>query len=64
MGFVEDIDGQTIDGHRATNIRRVMRQIWGELATSGLALKTWSKIGVNALTQFRQGVYEQFPELR
>jgi hypothetical protein len=63
MGFVEDIDGQPIDGHRATNIRKVTRQIWGELAASGLAPKTWSKIGINALTQFRQQVYEQFPEL-
>lgn len=53
MGFVEDIDGQTIDGHRATHIRRVTRQLWGELAASGLAPKTWSKIGINALTQFR-----------
>lgn len=63
MGFVEDIDGEPIDGHRATNIRRVTRQVWGELAASGLAPKTWSKIGISALTQFRQQVYEQFPEL-
>lgn len=63
MGFVEDIDGQAIDGHRASNIRKATRQIWEELAASGLAPKTWSKIGINALTRFRHQMYEQFPEL-
>ena len=39
MGFVEDIDGQAIDGHRASNILKATRQIWEELAVSGLAQK-------------------------
>jgi hypothetical protein len=63
MSFIEDINGQPIDGHKATEIRKALRELWVEMDQAGLAPQTWSKVGHTILMNFRQRMYDQFPEL-
>jgi hypothetical protein len=63
MSFIKDFNGQPIDGHKATEIRKALRELWVEMDQAGLAPQTWSKVGHTILMNFRQRMYDQFPEL-
>ncbi|KAF8809747.1 hypothetical protein BYT27DRAFT_7241127 [Phlegmacium glaucopus] len=63
MNFIEDINGQVIDGHKASEIRKAIRELWVEMDQGGVAPPTWSKVPHTVVMNFRQRLYDQFPEL-
>jgi len=63
MNFIEDIDGQPINGHKALEIRKVIRELWVEMDLMKLAPKSWSKVTHTALVNFWQWMYDWFPKL-
>ena len=63
MNFIEDINGQVIDGHKASEICKAMRELWVEMDHGGIAPPTWSKVPHTVLVNFRQQMYDQFSEL-
>lgn len=63
MLFVEDEDGKPIDGHRATEIRRIARSIWAELAKNGRAPKSWCKADMSTAQEYNREMRRFFPEL-
>jgi hypothetical protein len=64
MLFVEDEDGKSIDGHRATEIRRIARSIWAEFAKKGRAPKSWCKADMSTAQEYNREMRRFFPELR
>jgi hypothetical protein len=64
MQYIEDENGVAVDGHKASEIRRITRSIWAHLASIGKAPKTWTKIDIMSGQQYRQEMHRQFPELR
>jgi hypothetical protein len=61
MSFIEDINGQPIDSHKATEIRKALRELWVEMdqaGAAGLAPQTWSKVGHTILMNFCQRMYD------
>ncbi|KAF8805084.1 hypothetical protein BYT27DRAFT_7007191, partial [Phlegmacium glaucopus] len=63
MNFIEDINSQPIDGHKAMEIWKAVREIWVEMDQAGVAPQTWSKVGHTILMGLFQRMYEQFPKL-
>ena len=64
MLFVEDEEGNPIDGHKATEIRRIARSIWVEFAKNGKAPKTWCKADISTAQEYNNEMRRFFPELR
>jgi hypothetical protein len=63
MLFVENKDGEPIDGHRATEIRRIARSIWAAFAKSGRAPKSWCKADMSTAQEYNREMRRFFPEL-
>jgi len=63
MLFVKDKDGKSIDGHRATEIRRIARSIWAELAKKDRAPKSWCKADMSTAQEYNRKMRHFFPEL-
>ncbi|KAH7905891.1 hypothetical protein BJ138DRAFT_705412 [Hygrophoropsis aurantiaca] len=64
MQFVQHENGDVIDGHRASDIRKHAREIFAHLLRMGTAPKVWGEVGLVAATYYRSEMYRQFPELR
>jgi hypothetical protein len=64
MLYVEHENGNPIDGHKATEIRRIARSIWVHLATVGKAPKTWLKADIHTADHYKREMRRHFPELR
>jgi hypothetical protein len=64
MQYVEDEQGNPISGDRAGEIRRAGRSLWTQLATAGVAPKTWTKADMNSSEFFKHEMRKRFPELR
>jgi hypothetical protein len=62
--FIEDEKGQTIDGHRARDIRAHARSIWIALADRKRAPATWGKADMETIRNYRHEMKAKFPELR
>lgn len=63
MGFIEDINGEPINGHKAADIRKAIRESWAEMVQAGVAPPTWSRVSHTVLNNFRQRLYGEFAEL-
>jgi hypothetical protein len=64
MLYVEDEQGNVINGHRATDIRRVARSIWVQLAGAGKAPKTWGKADILTIDHYKKEMRRHFTVLR
>ena len=64
LRFVEDENGNMIDGFRATTIRKFSREIWSGLGTIGKAPKSWGKVDSKVAAEYRTEMGRKFPELR
>jgi hypothetical protein len=64
LRFIEDENGNIVDGFRATVIRRFARELWAGLNRVGKAPKTWGKVDAAVATQYRNEMERKFPELR
>jgi hypothetical protein len=63
LRFIEDEDGNIIDGFRATTVRRFARELWASLNSVGKAPKTWGKVDASIAAQYRNEMERKFPEL-
>ena len=57
MNFIKDTDGQAIDSHKASEIRKVLRELWMEMDQVGLVPRSWSKVTHAVLMNFCQQMY-------
>jgi hypothetical protein len=64
MKFVEDENGNIIDGYRASSIRKFARLLWAGLSNAGKAPKSWGKVDAQTSSQFQIEMCQKFPELR
>lgn len=64
MKFVEDENGNVIDGFRASSIRKFARLLWAGLSNAGKAPKSWGKVDAQTSFQFQIEMCGKFPELR
>jgi hypothetical protein len=64
MKFVEDENGNVIDGYRASSIRKFARLLWAGLSNAGRAPKSWGKVDAQTSSQFQIEMCQKFPELR
>jgi hypothetical protein len=64
LRFVEDENGNIIDGFRATAIRKFSREIWLGLGNIGKAPKTWGKVDAKVAAEYRTEMGRKFPELQ
>ena len=62
--FIEDENGQAIDGHRARDIRAHARSIWIALASHNRCPLTWGKADLETIRNYRLEMKAKFPELR
>ena len=63
INFIKDTDGQAIDSHKASEIRKVLRELWMEMDQVGLVPRSWSKVTHTVLMNFCQQMYDWFPKL-
>lgn len=64
LKFIEDENGNIIDGFKATAMRRFARELWASLNTVGKAPKTWGKVDAGVAAQYWNEMERKFPELR
>jgi hypothetical protein len=64
LKFVEDENGNAIDGYKATAIRKFARSLWAGLSNAGKAPKSWGKVDAETSSQFQIEMCRKFPELR
>jgi hypothetical protein len=64
LKFIEDENGNIIDGFKATAMRRFARELWAGLNSIGKAPKTWGKVDAAVAAQYRNEMEQKFPELR
>ena len=64
LRFIEDENGNIIDGYRATAMRRLARELWAGLNSVGKAPKTWGKVDATVAAQYRNEMERKFSELR
>ena len=62
-GFIEDENGNAVDGHCVTAIRAHARAIWVSLGKLNLLPATWGKADSKAQQEYRQEMRAKFPEL-
>jgi hypothetical protein len=66
MGYVEKEDGEAVDGHVASDMRKCARSIWVHIATvseTGPPAK-WGEAGIKFNEMYRKQMYERFPMLQ
>jgi hypothetical protein len=64
MRYIEDENGQIIDGHRAGEMRKIARSVWVALANAGKAPAKWSQADIVSAEAYRKEMRQHFPELR
>jgi hypothetical protein len=64
LKFVEDENGYTIDGYRATAICKFACSLWTGLSNARKAPKSWGKVDAETSSQFQIEMCQKFPELR
>lgn len=64
MLYVENENGECVDGHRASDIRKVARAIWVRLADAGKAPKSWMKADLATADEYNREMLQRYPELR
>jgi hypothetical protein len=64
MKFVEDENGNVIDGYRASSIRKFARSLWAGLSKAGKAPKSWGKVDAQTSSHFQIEMGRKFTELR
>ena len=64
MMYVEDKDGNCIDGHRAKEIRAVVTQFWLWLKKVNQLPRTWTQLDLKLSDLYRLEMAYRFPELQ
>ena len=64
MKYIEDRNGQSINGHLASDIRRHARAIFVGLALKGYLFTSWTEADHDSLKTYYREMAERFEELR
>lgn len=64
MKYIEDKEGNPIDGHLASDIRRHARAIFVGIASKGQVFKSWTEADYDSLKTYYREMSERFEELR
>ena len=64
LKFIEDENGNVIDGFRATAMRRFACKLWASLNNIGKVPKTWGRVDAAVAAQYRNEMELKFSELR
>jgi hypothetical protein len=64
MRYIEDKNGQMINGHRASAMRKLARSIWAALANARKAPAKWSQADIVVAQSYRREMRQHFPELQ
>lgn len=64
MRYVQDKDGNPVDGDRAGFIRGIANGIWRALADRGVAPRTWKRGPLHIQESYNREMATRFPELR
>ncbi|KAJ7037739.1 hypothetical protein C8F04DRAFT_1180207 [Mycena alexandri] len=62
--FIEDENGQVVDGFRVSAILKVAGHIWHGFVKGGIAPPTWGQASIAVITLYNNEMCRQFPELR
>lgn len=60
--YIEDENGEPVDGERLTAIRRLAQSIWTKFADLGQAPKTWGRANLSLTNEYRMELRRQFPK--
>jgi hypothetical protein len=63
MRYVEDENGEPVDGYLAQHIRTWARGIWIEIAEKGILRAKWGDMGVEDLKYYHREMRRKFPIL-
>ncbi|KAG5649231.1 hypothetical protein H0H81_005255, partial [Sphagnurus paluster] len=64
MGYIQDRQGLSVSATKAAAISHCARSIWRDLASHGLAPKTWTKVLPSAFQYYRQEMFKFHDDLR
>jgi hypothetical protein len=64
MLYVEDKNGEAVDGHVASEIRKYARSVWVHIAGTYGAPPKWGDAGVKIAQVYRDHMYSRFPFLQ
>ncbi|KAJ7441242.1 hypothetical protein FB451DRAFT_1441450 [Mycena latifolia] len=62
--YIEDKDGQMVDGFRVTAMGQLAQRIWFSLLGAGKAPPTWGQVTSEASTLYTNEMCRNYPELR
>ena len=63
MLYVENDEGQPIDGSRAAEICKISRSLFVQFAEAGVAPKTWTKASIATADFYRREMQNRSPLL-
>jgi hypothetical protein len=64
MRYVEDGDGNPVDGTRAAAIRKFAKQCWQKVMDAKMAPRTWGAANLDVSRMYNLEMEAEFPELR
>jgi hypothetical protein len=64
MLYVEDKNGEVVDGHVASEIRKYARSVWVHIANTYGAPPKWGDAGVKIAQVYREHMYSRFSILQ
>jgi hypothetical protein len=64
MRYIENENGDVVDGYRASSIRQIAYRIFHQLDAYGVAPKSWGVAGLQVTKQFYNEMDTQIPEMR
>ncbi|KAJ6623015.1 hypothetical protein B0H10DRAFT_2214010 [Mycena sp. CBHHK59/15] len=62
--YIEDQQGEVVDGHRLSAICKLAARIWFSLVAHGNTPRTWGQASIDVVTLYNNEMCCQFPELR
>jgi hypothetical protein len=62
--YIENENGEPVDGYRLSAIRQVVRVIWVKFAEMGVAPASWGKASLTVANEYKAEMRCQFPEFR
>lgn len=62
--YIENENGQPVDGYRLSSIRQLARVVWVKFAEMGMAPVSWGKANLMLANEYKSEMRHRFPEFR
>ena len=62
--YIENENGQSVDGYRLSSIRQLARAVWVKFAEMGMAPASWGKANLTLANKYKAEMHRWFPEFR